>query len=123
MVLDRFIEAIRPHALPELARNLLDNPDQSSLAGRPMERRMSSSQQPAFLIGFNKCGTTSFHDHFTANGIASVHWRATPGPGPAPHRRRPTTAGRRRFAYTDRNCIPGSPWGQQQRSRLHRRLP
>ena len=29
-----------------------------------------------FLIGFNKCGTTSFHDYFKANGIASVHWRA-----------------------------------------------
>ena len=26
-----------------------------------------------FLIGFNKCGTTSFHDYFKANGIRSVH--------------------------------------------------
>ena len=27
---------------------------------------MSSSQPRIFLIGFNKCGTTSFHDYFTA---------------------------------------------------------
>ncbi|MEE2894734.1 MAG: hypothetical protein VX726_03245, partial [Planctomycetota bacterium] len=28
-----------------------------------------------FVIGFNKCGTTSFHEYFRANGISSVHWR------------------------------------------------
>jgi hypothetical protein len=27
-----------------------------------------------FLIGFNKCGTTSIHRYFVANGIRSVHW-------------------------------------------------
>ena len=28
-----------------------------------------------FVIGFNKCGTTSFHEYFRANAISSVHWR------------------------------------------------
>ena len=37
---------------------------------------MSSSQPRIFLIGFNSfMGTTSFTTT-TANGIASVHWRA-----------------------------------------------
>lgn len=27
-----------------------------------------------FQIGFNKCGTTSLHRFFLANGLASVHW-------------------------------------------------
>lgn len=27
-----------------------------------------------FLIGFNKCGTTTIHRYFVANGISSVHW-------------------------------------------------
>jgi hypothetical protein len=27
-----------------------------------------------FLIGFNKCGTTTIHRYFAANGIRSVHW-------------------------------------------------
>lgn len=27
-----------------------------------------------FLIGFNKCGTTTIHHYFAANGIRSVHW-------------------------------------------------
>ncbi len=27
-----------------------------------------------FLIGFNKCGTTTIHRYFAANGISSVHW-------------------------------------------------
>ena len=38
---------------------------------------MSEDKHPRiFLIGFNKCGTTSFHDYFKANNISSVHWRA-----------------------------------------------
>ena len=38
---------------------------------------MSSPKEPhIFLIGFNKCGTTSFHNYFKANGISSVHWRS-----------------------------------------------
>ena len=27
-----------------------------------------------FLIGFNKCGTTSFHRFFKGNGIKGIHW-------------------------------------------------
>ncbi len=77
---------------------------------------MSHSEQPRiFLIGFNKCGTTSFHDYFTANGIASVHWRAnTLALGLHRNRAegRPLLEGIDRWtAYTDMNCIPGSPWG------------
>lgn len=78
---------------------------------------MSSTDQPRiFLIGFNKCGTTSFHDYFLANGITSVHWRANTL-ALALHRNhtteRPLLEGIDRWtAYTDMNCIPGSPWGQ-----------
>lgn len=75
-----------------------------------------SPQRRIFLIGFNKCGTTSFHDYFKANGITSVHWRANTL-ALALHRNR--AAGRpllegidRWTAYTDMNCIPGSPWGR-----------
>ena len=67
-----------------------------------------------FLIGFNKCGTTSFHDFFKANGIASVHWRANTL-AMALHRNLET--GQRLLsgidswtAYTDMICIPGTPW-------------
>jgi hypothetical protein len=31
-----------------------------------------------FFIGFNKCGTTSFHKLLTGSGIPSVHWRISP---------------------------------------------
>ena len=78
---------------------------------------MSNAEQPRiFLIGLNKCGTTSFHDYFTANGIASVHWRANTL-ALALHRNRaegrPLLEGVDRWtAYTDINCIPGSPWGR-----------
>ena len=78
---------------------------------------MSNTDHPRiFLIGFNKCGTTSFHDYFTANGIASVHWRANTL-AMALHRNRaegrPLLEGIDRWtAYTDINCIPGSPWGR-----------
>ena len=73
---------------------------------------MTNSLPRIFLIGFNKCGTTSFHDYFKANGIASVHWRANTlalamqnrAEGPHGGHRRPT-------AYTDMNCIP-IPWGR-----------
>ena len=37
---------------------------------------MSESSPKIFLIGFNKCGTTSFHNYFKANQISSIHWRA-----------------------------------------------
>lgn len=68
-----------------------------------------------FLIGFNKCGTTSFHDYFKANNIASVHWRANTL---ALALQRNQTTGQPLLtgidqwtAYTDMICIPGSPWG------------
>ena len=79
--------------------------------------KSNSSDQPRiFLIGFNKCGTTSFHDYFKANGIASVHWRANTLALALHHNRtegRPLLEGIDHWtAYTDMNCIPGSPWGQ-----------
>ena len=76
---------------------------------------MSSSQPPRiFLIGFNKCGTTSFHDYFKANGISSVHWRANTL-AMALHRNmeagQPLLSGIEDWtAYTDMICIPGTPW-------------
>ena len=69
-----------------------------------------------FLLGFNKCGTTSFHDFFKANGIASVHWRAN-SLAMTMHRHRlsghqPLLDGLEQWtAYTDLICLPGSPWG------------
>ncbi len=33
-----------------------------------------SSNPKIFQIGFNKCGTTSLHRFFLANGLTSVHW-------------------------------------------------
>ena len=76
---------------------------------------MSSSQPPRiFLNGFNKCGTTSFHDYFKANGITSVHWRANTL-AMALHRNQlagqPLLCGIEDWnAYTDMICIPGTPW-------------
>ncbi|WP_411869090.1 hypothetical protein [Vulcanococcus limneticus] len=78
------------------------------MAESPQGRRI-------FLIGFNKCGTTSFHDFFKANGISSVHWRANTL-AMAIHRHlhsghRPLLDGLDQWtAYTDMVCIPGSPW-------------
>ena len=77
---------------------------------------MSSPKEPhIFLIGFNKCGTTSFHNYFKANGISSVHWRANTLALALYHnlnQNRPLLEGIDHWtAYTDMNCIPGSPWG------------
>lgn len=33
------------------------------------------SKSKIFVIGFNKCGTTSFHKMFQGSGISSVHWK------------------------------------------------
>jgi len=33
-----------------------------------------SKNRKIFLVGFNKCGTTSFHEFFLKNDISSVHW-------------------------------------------------
>ena len=67
-----------------------------------------------FLIGFNKCGTTSFHDFFKANDISSVHWRANTL---AMAMEDNFLSGKKLLegidkwtAYTDILCIPGSPW-------------
>lgn len=75
------------------------------------------SKPKIFLIGFNKCGTTSFHDFFLANGIPSVHWRANTL-AMTIHRNVqdghwPLLDGLEQWtAYTDMICIPGSPWGR-----------
>ena len=69
-----------------------------------------------FLIGFNKCGTTSFHDYFKANNISSIHWRANT----LAMTLKNNLAENKRLlegvdmwtAYTDIICIPGSPWGK-----------
>lgn len=37
------------------------------------------SRQKIFVIGFNKCGTTSLHRFFQRNGIRSAHFRADRG--------------------------------------------
>lgn len=67
-----------------------------------------------FLIGFNKCGTTSFHDYFKFNHISSVHWRANTL---AMKLEENLSCGNKLLngidswtAYTDMICIPGSPW-------------
>tara|TARA_X000000950_G_C13852620_1_gene635192 strand:+ start:854 stop:1477 length:624 start_codon:yes stop_codon:yes gene_type:complete len=69
-----------------------------------------------FLIGFNKCGTTSFHDYFKANNISSVHWRANTLAMAidSNHRssRKLLSTVDTWTAYTDLICIPGSPWGR-----------
>lgn len=76
----------------------------------------ASARRRIFVIGFNKCGTTSFHAYFQANGIRSVHWRANTL-ALALHENlaagRPCLEGVDDWtAYTDMNCIPGSPWGR-----------
>ena len=69
-----------------------------------------------FLIGFNKCGTTSFHNYFKKNKISSVHWRANTL---AMKIRSNHAKGIKLLdgidhwtAYTDMICVPGSPWGR-----------
>ena len=75
-----------------------------------------TNKRRIFLIGFNKCGTTSFHDYFKANNIDSIHWRANTL---ALALESNLKANRRLLseidswtAYTDMICIPGSPWGK-----------
>ena len=78
---------------------------------------MTASTRPRiFVIGFNKCGTTSFHEYFQANGIPSVHWRGNTL-ALALHENlaagRPPLQGKENWtAYMDMICIPGSPWGR-----------
>jgi hypothetical protein len=74
-----------------------------------------------FLIGFNKCGTTSFHKLFLANGLSSVHWRANTL-AMTIHRHRqqnhwPVLDGLDHWtAYTDMICLPGTPWNHSNSS-------
>ena len=73
--------------------------------------------QHIFLIGFNKCGTTSFHDFFKANNLTSVHWRANTLAmcmyTNMKRRNIPLLSGLEDWtAYSDMICIPGSPWGE-----------
>ena len=67
-----------------------------------------------FLIGFNKCGTTSFHEYFKANNISSVHWRANTLAMAIKDNQKSNNKlldGIDSWtAYTDMICIPGSPW-------------
>ena len=67
-----------------------------------------------FLIGFNKCGTTSFHEFFKANNISSVHWRANTLAIAIKDNQKSNKKlldGIDSWtAYTDMICIPGSPW-------------
>jgi hypothetical protein len=80
-------------------------------------QRSEAASPRIFLIGFNKCGTTSFHNFFLANGLSSVHWRANTL-AMTIHRHlkqghRPLLDGLDHWtAYTDMICIPGSPWGR-----------
>lgn len=83
----------------------------------PQPLKHQDGKPRIFLVGFNKCGTTSFHDFFKANGIASVHWRAN-RLAMTMHRHRlsghrPLLDGMEQWtAYTDLICLPGSPWGR-----------
>ena len=69
-----------------------------------------------FLIGFNKCGTTSFHDYFKANNISSIHWRANTLAlaleSNLINNKKLLSEIDSWTAYTDMICIPGSPWGK-----------
>lgn len=83
----------------------------------PQPLQHQAGKPRIFLVGFNKCGTTSFHDFFKANGIASVHWRAnTLAMTMHRHRlsdHRPLLDGLEQWtAYTDLICLPGTPWGR-----------
>lgn len=37
--------------------------------------QIKNRDRKVFFIGFNKCGTTSFHNFFSKQGLKSVHWR------------------------------------------------
>lgn len=77
---------------------------------------MSESSPKIFLIGFNKCGTTSFHNYFKANQISSIHWRANTLAlalkSNLKKKKRLLSEIDSWTAYTDMICIPGSPWGR-----------
>ena len=80
------------------------------------ETKKMPDQPKIFLIGFNKCGTTSFHDYFKMNNISSIHWRANTLAMTLKSnhdRNECLLKGIDMWtAYTDMICIPGSPWGK-----------
>ena len=68
-----------------------------------------------FLIGFNRCGTTSFHQFFRANQIRSVHWYGNELARCLQRNCRlrflqPLHGIDRWTAYCDLIAVPGSPW-------------
>ena len=68
-----------------------------------------------FLIGFNRCGTTSFHEFFNSNQISSVHWYGNELARCLNRNCRfrflPPLKGIDRWtAYCDLIAVPGSPW-------------
>jgi len=78
--------------------------------------KIMADQPKIFLIGFNKCGTTSFHDYFKANGISSIHWRANTLAMTLKNNHDNNDSLLKGIdkwtAYTDMICIPGTPWGK-----------
>ena len=79
-------------------------------------KRLEQRPRPRiFLIGFNRCGTTSFHQLFQANQISSVHWY---GNELARCLQRnlsiplvpPLCRVDRWIAYADLIALPGTPW-------------
>ena len=80
-----------------------------------MDKQMKNSRR-IFLIGFNKCGTTSFHSYFKRNEISSIHWRANTLAMKikSNHEKKiKLLEGIDNWsAYTDLICIPGTPWGK-----------
>ena len=68
-----------------------------------------------FLIGFNRCGTTSFHHFFSSNQISSVHWYGNELARCLQRNCRlrvvPPLQGIDRWtAYCDLIAVPGAPW-------------
>jgi hypothetical protein len=87
------------------------------MAPQPLIPQHPPGKPRIFLVGFNKCGTTSFHNFFKANGIASVHYRFNTL-AMTMHQNlldghRPLLDGMEYWtAYTDLICVPGTPWGR-----------
>ena len=75
----------------------------------------NNSRFRIFLIGFNRCGTTSFHQFFNSNQISSVHWYGNELARCLQRNCRlrvvPPLQGIDRWtAYCDLIAVPGSPW-------------
>ncbi len=55
-----------------------DKPEATATPGpHPVEREVLAKESPmkkVFVLGPNKCGTTSIHKFFEGNGLKSVHW-------------------------------------------------